>query len=342
MNSRSILPLATLLFACVIISVPSLLHGQAQSGRGNFTYAGEKPVVSYYEELDDKSFYHQRRIHGMKGELNNYSEKLHNLQQRFDQIFYGLASRNSFKTPFDVSNQPTRPDRRTAFEANASSVPFAGAQARPRPQANNTFRPPQSVETGNQLAFNVNSPGQYTQDKQVVGAFSPRSSGGGGLGGYLIISPGVSFPHKVHKTTESYRKYDPGFAVSLAGGMKKDGFRFGLGTSYKRNSFHETAKDETTLLPLSEESETFAGYLDLGYEFRLVGALDGYIGAGLGYYFSRIEDPLSRNDDGFFATGAIGLAYNFSQLFALRLGYRYHHEEEVPAHLAELGLDFEF
>jgi len=339
MNSRSIFPLPTLLFACVIISFASSLHGQAQSGRGNFTFAGEKPVVSYYEELDDKTFYHQKRIHGMKGELNNYSEKLHNLQQRFDQIFYGLASRNSFKTPFDVSNQPARPSRRAAFEANASTAPFAGAQVRPRRQANNAF---QSVETGNQLAFNVNSPGQFTQDKEVVSTFSPRSSNGGGLGKYLIISPGVSFPHKIHKTTESYRKYDPGFAVSLAGGMKKGGFRFGLGTSYKRNSFHETAKDKTTSLPLSEESETFAAYLDLGYEFRLVGALDGYIGAGLGYYLSRIEDPLSRNDDGFYATGAIGLAYNFSQLFAFRLGYRYHHEVEVPAHLAELGLDFEF
>jgi opacity protein-like surface antigen len=51
---------------------------------------------------------------------------------------------------------------------------------------------------------------------------------------------------------------------------------------------------------------------------------------------------LSRNDRGFYATGSIGLAYNFSEAFALRLGYRYHHEEEVPAHLAELGLDLEF
>lgn len=342
MNSRSILPLTILLFACVIIFPANSLHGQAQSGRGNFSFAGEKPVVSYYEELDDKTFYHQKRIHGMKGELNNYSEKLHNLQERFDQIFYGLASRNSFKTPFDVTNQPARPPRRTPFEANASTAPFAGTKVTPRMQANNAFQSPRSLETGNQLAFNVNSPGQFTQDKEVVSTFSPRSSNGGGLGKYLIISPGISFPHKVHKTTKSYRKYDPGFAVSLAGGMKKDGFRFGLGTSYKRNSFHESAKDNSTLLPLSEESETFAAYLDLGYEFRLVGGLDGYIGAGLGYYLSRIEDPLSRNDDGFFATGAIGLAYNFSQLFAFRLGYRYHHEEEVPAHLAELGLDFEF
>ena len=342
MNSRSILLSASSLFVYVIIFFANSLHGQGQAGRDNFTFAREKPVVSYYEELDDKTFYHQRRIHGMKGELNNYSEKLHNLQQRFDQIFYGLASRNSFKTPFDVSNQPKRPPRRSTFEANASNAPLPSVQSRSGMQANNAFRSPPSMETGNQLAFKVDSPGQFTRDKQVVSTFSPRSSNGGGLGKYLIINSGVSLPHKIHKTTKSYRRYDPGFAVSLAGGIKKNGFRFGLGTSYKRNSFHETAKDKKTSLPLFEESETFAAYLDLGYEFRLVGALDGYIGTGLGYYLSRIDDPFSRNDDGFFATGAIGLAYNFSQLFALRLGYRYHHEEEVPAHLAELGLDFEF
>jgi opacity protein-like surface antigen len=338
MNSRSILPPLTLLIACLIIPVANSLLGQPQSGREGFAYAGEKPVASYYEDLDDKSFYHQRRIHGMKGELNSYSEKLHNLQDRFDQIFYGLAAKNSFKTPFDVSNQPSRPARlgRQTFEGNAST------QYRSMSRSGNAFQSPQAVQPANQLAFNVDSPGEFTQGNQSASAFSPRNSNGGGLGKYLILSPGVSFPKKIHETSKSYRKYDPGFAISLAGGFKKDGIRFGLGTSFKRNSFHETAKDKTTGLALTKESETFAVYVDLGYEFRLVGALDGYVGAGLGYYLSRIEDPMSRNDEGFFATGAIGLSYNFSELFAFRLGYRYNHEEEVPAHLAELGFDFEF
>ena len=43
---------------------------------------------------------------------------------------------------------------------------------------------------------------------------------------------------------------------------------------------------ETTLIPvrgislanpLPRESETFAAYLDLGYEFALIGSLDGYL-----------------------------------------------------------------
>lgn len=344
MNSRSILQSTTLLFAWVIISFFSSLTGQSQTGRGTPSYAGEKPVVSYYEDLDDKTFYHQRRIHGMKGELNNYSEKLHNLQARFDQIFYGLTAENSFTTPFDVSNQPARPSRprRPAFEYNATNPATSNAYAGPGVQANKAFSLPQTVITSNTLAFNVDSPGQSSINDRPTSVFSKGISSGGALGTYLIVTPGVSFPHKTHKTTQSYRKYDPGFAVSLAGGFKKDGFRFGLGTSYGRNSFHESSQQKPSMAPLTQESETFTVYLDFGYEFALVGSLEGYLGTGLGYYLSRIEDPLSRDDRGFYATGSIGLAYNFADAFALRLGYRYHHEEEVPAHLAELGLDLEF
>jgi|MDSW01.1.fsa_nt_gb opacity protein-like surface antigen len=348
MNSRSILQSNTLLFAWVIISFFSSLTGQSQTGRSTPSYAVEKPVVSYYEDLDDKTFYHQRRIHGMKGELNNYSEKLHKLQARFDQIFYGLTAENSFTTPFDVSNQPARPSRprRSAFESNATNAATSNAYAGPGVQASNTFSSPQTVITSNTLAFNVDSPGQSSSNDRPTSVFSKGSSNGGSIGTYLIVTPGVSFPHKIHKTAQSYRKYDPGFAVSLAGGFKKEGFRFGLGTSYGRNSFHETSYNTDTVsglkVSLSQESETFTVYLDLGYEFALVGSLEGYLGTGLGYYLSHIEDPLSRDDRGFYATGSIGLAYNFSEAFALRLGYRYHHEEEVPAHLTELGLDLEF
>ena len=92
------------------------VHAQSE----NF-FEKEKPVLSYYENLDDKTYFHQRRIHGMKGELNDYSQKLHNLQQRFDQIFYGLSANRSFKTPFDVSNQPVRPSYANRFEGNFTS-----------------------------------------------------------------------------------------------------------------------------------------------------------------------------------------------------------------------------
>ena len=108
-----------------------------------------------------------------------------------------------------------------------------------------------------------------------------------------------------------------------------------------RDRFDPSSSYDTNK-PLTQESKTFAAYLDLGYDFGLVGDLDGYVGLGLGYYRSSIQDPLKRSQDGFLATGSIGLAYNFSDLISLRLRYRYFHEDEVPAHLAELGLGFEF
>ena len=311
------------------------IHAQGE----NF-FDKEKPVLSYYENLDDKTYFHQRRIHGMKGELNDYSQKLHNLQQRFDQIFYGLSANNTFKTPFDVSNQPVRPSRSGRFDGNLTS-----GQGVASPQ--NAFsRVPLAPETSpppgpNQLAFNVDSSRGSSSGGETESSFSPSNSGPRGLGVYLILTPGSTFPAKTHKGAVLKRKYDPGLAVSLSSGIKKDGFRFGLGALYKRNDFDPSSRDEVNN-PLTHGSETFAAYLDLGYQFALIGSLDGYLGLGLGYYRSYLEDPLERTKDGFLATGAIGLAYNFSDLVALRLGYRYFHEEEVPAHIAEIGLGFEF
>ena len=94
--------------------------------------------------------------------------------------------------------------------------------------------------------------------------------------------------------------------------------------------------------PISGHSQTIAGYLDLGLRTPIASSLDAYMELGLGYYLSLVEDPRKRKDHGFFATGSLGLAWNLSDLIALRFGYRYLHEEEVPAHVAELGLNFDF
>lgn len=321
--------------------LPFILFGVPDAhAQGDDFFEKEKPVISYYENLDDKTYFHQRRIHGMKGELNNYSEKLHNLQKRFDQIFYGLSGDPSFKTPFDVTNQPSRPSRSNRFEGNSTLGSVAPLAPETYSRAPRSIEPP--IPAGpDQLAFNVNSPGEFKNDDQTVSTFTPSRSGSGGLGGYLILTPGVAIPFKTHEGVDFHRKYDAGLSLSLAGGVKKEGFRIGLGTLFKRNDFDPSSRYDTNK-PLTQESRTFAAYLDLGYDFALVGSLDGFVGLGLGYYRSSIQDPSKRTDDGFFATGTIGLAYNFSDLIALRLGYRYFHEDEVPVHLAELGLGFEF
>ena len=310
------------------------VHAQSE----NF-FEKEKPVLSYYENLDDKTYFHQRRIHGMKGELNDYSQKLHNLQQRFDQIFYGLSANRSFKTPFSVSNQPVRPSYANRFEGNLTSgqsvtVPSNDFSRAPRVAE---ATPPSNL---NQLAFNVDSPGspRTAANGQVPSLLRAPVLAGSSL---FDLTPAVAIPSKTHEGVDFKRKYDPGLAVSLAGGVKKDGFRFGLGALYKRNDFDSSSRDKSGN-PLTQESETFAAYLDLGYEFALVGRSMATLAWVWAIIVPTWRIPLSEPRTAFFPTGVIGLAYNFSDLVALRLGYRYFHEDEVPAHLAELGLGFEF
>jgi opacity protein-like surface antigen len=300
----------------------------------DYTSIKRKPVVDYYENIDDKSFYQQKRIYGMKGELNNYSEKLHNLQDRFDKIFYGLSSHGNFKTPFDTTNQPSRP----VFEMPVEpSVPVENYNAS---IINNPIEP---VPSENQLAFNVDSAGTFTKDDQVVSTFNPGQSSG--FGHYFLIMPGVSFPHKIHKTDRSYKRYDAGLTTNISGGFTINRFKIGLGGGYKVNSFHDTSKLNSPLKQLTGDSKTFAGYLDIGYSFNIVSRLEAYLGMGLGYYLSLIEDRNnlgSRKEHDLFLSASTGLALRLSEWFSLSLGYRYFHENEVPAHTSELGFNFEF
>ena len=296
-----------------------------------------KPVVEYYENIDDKSFYQQKRIYGMKGELNNYSQKLHDLQDRFDKIFYGLSSHGNFKTPFDTTNQPKRPVFNRVSEPPLPVSPAVNTRA---PLIDNPVEP---MPPENQLAFNVDSPGSFTKDDQVVSTFNPGERTG--VGYYLLLRPGFTFPHEIHKSSRSYKRYDPGFSANIAGGFVINRFKIGIGGVYKENSFHESSKLKTPLRKLTGNSQTLAGYLDIGYEFTIVNRLEAYLGVGVGYYLSLIEDNnnlSSRKEHDVFLTASAGLAWRFSELFSLSLGYRYFHENEVPAHLAELGLNFEF
>ena len=353
----------------VYFFVPVFLFGQYDTGNRYTALSSEKPVTDYFDNVDDKSFYQRQRIHGMKREINDYSERLHNLQSRFDEIFYGLSRGNSFSKPFNTEINPTRPAKKDLYEprsrqtyeslAPKGSLPQVSVeqgQFYSPPSDSSALFEPQEQNPVNQLAFQVEAPGTYTEDGKTKALFNPSNhSGSGKLGKYFILTPGYAIPYKVHKPSsppinkQRYRRYDPGVSVTVAGGFEKNDFRFGLGGMYKRHRHHETSYEYNLSYPgthhrkyFQNHAETFAGFLDLGYETSLWGNLDGYIGLGLGYYLTLVEDPRERKDHGFFATGNIGLAYNFNEMIALRLGYRYLHEKEVPAHVAELGLDFEF
>lgn len=295
----------------------------------------QKPVVDYYERMDDKSFYQQKRIHSMKGELNDYSEKLHNLQDRFDRIFYGLSNRDSFKTPFDTSNQPQRP----IYEPR----PYDSATIEEVGSDTLIDNPIQPQSSQNKLAFNVDSPGKFKKDDQVVSTFNPNSVKASTY--YLIIRPGFAIPHKIHKTTSAYKRYEPGFSSIISAGLSINQFTIGSGFAYKTHSFHNSSKLRRPHTLLNGRSETFAGFLDLSYSVPLAGRMEGYFGGSLGYYLTQTEDnkDLSkRKSHDVYLSANTGLKFRFSEIFALSLGYRYFHEEETPVHICELGLNFDF
>ena len=342
--------------AILLLHIPlltSFVQGQYNRSDDYSAVSSNKSVTDYFDSVDEKSFYQRKRIHGMKNEINSYSERLHKLQNRFDEIFYGLSARNSYSKPFDTNTQPSRPEPKV-FDTQPLDLYNRNIQPNPPTFSNDQsdLFEPKPVDTENQLAFEVDGPGSYSSEGKRKALFDPKNhSGLGKLGKYFILTPGYAIPYKIHKPSvpiqnkETYRRYDPGVSILVSGGFEKNNFRFGLGGLYKKNRHHETSYKYLTgsgKTIFQNHAETFAGFLDLGYEFTLFGNFDGYFGAGLGYYLSIIEDPQSRKDHGFFATGNIGLAYNFNEMIALRLGYRYLHEEEVPAHVAELGLGFEF
>lgn len=345
--------ISTFIFA--FLSTVTFCFSQYNGDRGYPSVSSKKPVTEYFDSVDDKSYYQSQRIHGMKQEINRYSERLHGLQKRFDEIFYGLSRGGSFQKPFDTNNMPRRVERIDLFEPEIEKKPFPeGISSTNQPPAD-LFDPNESNSL-NQLAFQVEAPGTYTEDGKRKALFDPKSHTSGALGKYFILTPGYAIPHKIHKpshpifNSQKYKRYDPGVSVVAAGGFERNNFRFGLGGMYKRLQHHETSYEfHTSLYPtyphkgqINRSSETFAGFLDLGYEANLFANFDGFIGLGLGYYLSVIKDPRRNLDHGFFATGNIGVAYNFNQMAALRFGYRYLHEEEAPAHVAELGLDLEF
>ena len=51
---------------------------------------------------------------------------------------------------------------------------------------------------------------------------------------------------------------------------------------------------------------------------------------------------MSLKDNGFYGTEVLVCHWNLSEIFAFRLGYRYSHDEEVPSHIGEVGLNFAF
>ena len=150
----------------------------------------------YFENVDDKSFYQSQSINGMKREINDYSERLHNLQTRFDEIFYGLSRGGSFQKPFDTELLPTRPERKSLYDPKVSISPglpsFSNRGLVSPGRAPADLFEPEEQNPVNQLAFQVEAPGTYTEGGQTKPLFNPKSQASNRMGKYFILTPGYA------------------------------------------------------------------------------------------------------------------------------------------------------
>ena len=141
------------------------------------------------------------------------------------------------------------------------------------------------------------------------------------------------------------RKYVPGPSLAMSAGFDYETFNFGLGFQYKRNSLSHESYHYQVGIPhsnssISGNSQTLAAYFDLGFKTEVTKHLDAYFGLGLGFYRTSFQSLAKESDKGLYGTGNLGLEWSLNETVKFRLGYRYSHEDEVPSHISEAGLNF--
>ena len=337
---------------------------------------GARKVQDYFQDVESKSYYQQERIRSMKGEMNEYSERLHSLQEKFQQIFYGRSTDELHQSPFGEKEKISYPKRKyrepmpevesivprtkpaARFQSRSNQLAFRVDQPQPAPPTPEVKGQTSLPESSNSLFEdkpNVYSEG-LVRDQPVP--YEPET--GSDLGGYLIIRPGVIFPYKKQTSHQSlsktkHREYEVGMAVTLSAGYRWKGLKFGGGLLYRQNKHDSDSYEKNGIhtKPFADGSKSMsiAGFIEGGYTHSFNHLFGVYGSIGLGYGVSVIEDfapalsgghDRTRLDPFFLATVGLGVTWMPIDNFALSLGYRYLYEDEVPAHAIEVGVEGKF
>jgi len=375
------LPVKNFLVPVLLSQTVFAFLGMAQSPNA----LSARKVQDYFQDVESKSYYQQERIRSMKGEMNEYSERLHSLQEKFQKIFYGRSTDELHQSPFgdkekisypkrkyrdpipleDVESIVRRPTNRAETNPSSSQLAFTVEDSTPSietPALEETVKPaPEPVGQAYLLGGSSS-----TQTTPTVGrkqnVISAESSTPSSSGAYLILRPGITFPHRAKLTItspqkEKRRKYKTGEMVTLSGGYDWGRFFVGGGFLYRRNQMYgipESYEKNVSFEPFSEgsDSKSVAAFIEFGYEHPLGNGFNLITDLGIGYGVSVIEDfspflpPLetdrTRLDPFLFASGGFGFSWSPNDSFSLELAYRYLHEDEVPAHSAQVGLKGNF
>ena len=362
-------------FLVPVLSVNILLCSLCMAQSPNALSA--RKVQDYFQDVESKSYYQQERIRSMKGEMNEYSERLHGLQEKFHKIFYGRTTDELHESPFgdrekisypkrryrdpvpieEVESIVRRPDRFQESPNSSNQLAFSVQDSTP---SVTVAEPVESVDSSKSLGFD--EPGTTSFAKEGPEEDDPvEFSRSSNFGGYFILRPGVAIPYKDQTTHNGpnktkHREYKTGMSLSLSGGFRWQGWKFGGGVLYRENEHDSGSYEKNAVSPEhpfagGSQSSTIAGFLETGYMYSFNPWFGVYGTVSLGYGVSKIEDfapaisggqDRTRLDPFFYASGGFGLSWTPSEYFAASLGYRYLHEREVPAHAIELGLEGKF
>ena len=279
----------------------------------------------YFSSPHSQSYHRQKVISTMKKEVNSYSERLHDLQKRFYQVFYGQDGNSSFDVPFKNTTDPP-----SFMPTNRQPV--------------GTYLPPAEIvneeKPGQKLAFEVDVSKDMTPGLEEGERFLGSGKG------YWIIRTGLAYPYETHtgssRGATKYRKYKTGFLLNASGGYAMDHWRFGAGIHFRRNLFHSSSYQGNPSQGYGSDkgASTFGALLDFVYSFPLLDSFYIEFSLGAGYGVAVVQDSLSggsRYDPTFLLLPGIGGRWNFSSNYSFGFGYRYVREDEVPVHAFELG-----
>lgn len=331
-------------------------------------------IPPFYQNLDEKTYYHSRQIHGMKEDINAHSRNLRDLRMRFNKVFYGRKTSGGAADPFQVGATPQMPiqkDESPKMEyippsAKEPRVHYEPSQADANIEADSQMVSIEGVAPENQLAFSVQEPGSYQshdgrqinpEPKAVSTGFFSRARR---FDYYIMPRVSLALPSQIEKNINHpkphYKRYQIGSSATLSGGIRLDRWRLGIAGVHQRHELHQTswAKESPNgpRFDRTGKTRSFAFMIEASHLIPLYSALFINLDLGVGYRWAKSSYEYSNavsptetssiaEDYWLWSVGA-GIGWSFSEQVSLLLAYRYFGEETLPTHNADLGLVFDF
>ena len=365
-------------FLCLLIvglNSPSLAQHISDSDADYLLgdVAVSSSIPPFYENLDEKTYYHSRQIHGMKEDMNAHSRNLRDLRMRFNQVFYGRKTSGGGEDPFQVGSPPQMPVQKEV-RPKLVYVPPPPREPRVRyelPQADanigddSQMTSDEEINADNLLAFSVQAPGSYqSHDGRQV---NPETSATGTelfskprrFDYYIMPRISVAIPSRIenniHYPKPHYKKYKVGFSGALSAGVRLDRWRLGIAGIHQQNELHPTswAKESPggPKFDRTGKTRSFAWMIEASHVMPVYSSLFMNFDLGLGYRWSKSSYEYSNSlstkntsfsEDYFLWSVGTGLEWSFSEQISMLLAYRYLSDDLVPTHNADLGLEFDF